>query len=105
MRQVVKSCYASDHPDDTENREFPEIMKFFGIFEEGKSSDEVEEERKRRIRNEVMTSHSVFSDVTFQVDDGQVMTSKAMMSANCDVMNAMFTGSFIESSCDQVSFI
>jgi len=103
MREVVKSCYQSDYPDDTENREFPEIMKVFGIFEEGNSSQEIQEERKRRIREEIMTSHSVFSDVTFQVDDGEVMTSKAMMSANCDVMNAMFTGSFIESSCDQVN--
>jgi len=105
----VEFCYTdSDFSNAAENRgddyrDFPEIAKAFGLFEVVEKGEPVTEARKRRVREEVMTSQSVFNDVTFVVDDGEVKTSKVMMSANCDVMNAMFTGNFIESSCDQVN--
>ena len=42
-------------------------------------------------------------DVLFEVDDGQVAAHKVLLMAGCEMMNAMFSNSFLESSADVVS--
>jgi hypothetical protein len=41
----------------------------------------------------------------FQVDDGMVSAHKVLLMAGCEMMNAMFSNSFLESSADVVSFV
>lgn len=45
----------------------------------------------------------LFADVTFELDDGSVPAHKAILTARCDVMKAMFSGDFRESSAKVVS--
>lgn len=45
----------------------------------------------------------LFADVMFELDDGSVPAHKAILTARCDVMKAMFSGDFRESSAKVVS--
>ena len=45
----------------------------------------------------------VLTDVLFEVDDGHVAAHKVLLMAGCEMMNAMFSNSFLESSADVVS--
>lgn len=44
----------------------------------------------------------LFADVIFELDDGSVPAHKAILTARCDVMKAMFSGDFRESSAKVV---
>ncbi|XP_030375324.1 rho-related BTB domain-containing protein 1 isoform X2 [Scaptodrosophila lebanonensis] len=45
-----------------------------------------------------------FSDVTFQLDDGQMKAHRAVLVARCDVMRAMLSGDFREAHCNVIMF-
>lgn len=49
-----------------------------------------------------MTLSGLFADVVFDLDDGSVPAHKAILTARCDVMKAMFSGDFRESSAKVV---
>lgn len=44
-----------------------------------------------------------FSDVTFELDDGQMKAHRAILVARCDVMRAMLAGDFREAHSSVVS--
>ncbi|GAB1604023.1 rho-related BTB domain-containing protein 2-like [Argonauta hians] len=46
----------------------------------------------------------IATDVTFQVDDGMVRAHKPLLMAHCEVMYAMFSDNFLESSAKVVPF-
>jgi len=50
-----------------------------------------------------MFRSGLFADVMFELDDGSVPAHKAILTARCDVMKAMFSGDFRESSAKVVS--
>lgn len=54
-----------------------------------------------RLRNVIHSG--LFADVIFELDDGSVPAHKAILTARCDVMKAMFSGDFRESSAKVVS--
>lgn len=56
---------------------------------------------KRRLRD-VCLEQGLFADVVFEVDDGTCTAHKAMLTARCDVMKAMFSGDFRESQAKVV---
>ncbi len=45
----------------------------------------------------------LFSDVTFELDDGHIKSHRAMLIARCDVMRAMLNGDFREAHTNVVS--
>ncbi|MBN3280590.1 RHBT1 protein, partial [Polyodon spathula] len=45
-----------------------------------------------------------FSDVTFKLDDGSIKAHKPLLISSCDWMAALFGGSFLESSNNEVYF-
>uniref|UniRef100_A0AAY4A914 Rho-related BTB domain-containing protein 1 n=1 Tax=Denticeps clupeoides TaxID=299321 RepID=A0AAY4A914_9TELE len=45
-----------------------------------------------------------FTDVVFRLDDGTISAHKPLLISSCDWMAALFGGSFMESSNDEVSF-
>lgn len=51
----------------------------------------------------VVVTLGLFADVMFDLDDGSVPAHKAILTARCDVMKAMFSGDFRESSAKVVS--
>lgn len=48
-------------------------------------------------------NRSTFSDVTFELDDGQMKSHRAMLIARCDMMRAMLNGDFREAHSNVVS--
>lgn len=47
---------------------------------------------------------NAFTDIIFQLEDGAFAAHRALLSARCDVMRAMFSGNFKERSAKIVSF-
>lgn len=64
--------------------------------------DEYDDLLKRRLRD-ICLDQALFADVVFEVDDGACTAHKAMLTARCDVMKAMFSGDFRESQAKIVS--
>lgn len=52
---------------------------------------------------DVCLDQGLFADIVFELDDGACAAHKAMLSARCDVMRAMFRGDFRESQAKVVS--
>lgn len=47
----------------------------------------------------------MFADVVFDLDDGSIPAHRAILTARCDMMKAMFSGDFRESSAKIVSVL
>lgn len=45
----------------------------------------------------------MFADVIFELDDGNIPAHRAILTARCDVMKAMFSGDFREGNAKVVS--
>lgn len=59
--------------------------------------------RMARLR-ELALERGIATDVTFQVDDGMVHAHKPLLMARCEVMYAMFSDDFLESSAKVIPF-
>lgn len=57
---------------------------------------------KRRLQD-ICFDQGLFADVIFELDDGACAAHRAMLTARCDVMKAMFSGDFRESQAKVVS--
>lgn len=76
-------------------------------LDQGECSREASDEDDDRATFQSQTYRSwlsgLFADVMFELDDGSVPAHKAILTARCDVMKAMFSGDFRESSAKVVS--
>jgi Rho-related BTB domain-containing protein 1/2 len=46
----------------------------------------------------------LFTDITFELDDGSVRAHRAMLVARCEVMKAMLNGDFREAHAHTVTY-
>lgn len=51
----------------------------------------------------ISLEENAFTDIIFQLDDGIIAAHRALLSARCDVMRAMFSGNFKERSSKVVN--
>ncbi|XP_076395314.1 rho-related BTB domain containing isoform X1 [Megachile rotundata] len=58
----------------------------------------------RQRLEDICLEQGLFADVVFELDDGSVPAHKAILTARCDVMKAMFSGDFRESSAKVIVF-
>ncbi|XP_011690604.1 PREDICTED: rho-related BTB domain-containing protein 1 isoform X3 [Wasmannia auropunctata] len=58
----------------------------------------------RQRLEDICLEQGLFADVMFELDDGSVPAHKAILTARCDVMKAMFSGDFRESSAKVIVF-
>ncbi|KAL0129667.1 hypothetical protein PUN28_001734 [Cardiocondyla obscurior] len=58
----------------------------------------------RQRLEDICLEQGLFADVIFELDDGSVPAHKAILTARCDVMKAMFSGDFRESSAKVIVF-
>jgi Rho-related BTB domain-containing protein 1/2 len=65
--------------------------------------DETYENFLKRRLQDICLDQGLFADVIFELDDGACAAHKAMLTARCDVMKAMFSGDFRESQAKVVS--
>lgn len=70
--------------------------------------DQVEKQvwdtKQARLRTLALSQDGFLADVLFEVDDGHVAAHKVLLMAGCEMMYAMFSNHFLESSADVVSF-
>jgi Rho-related BTB domain-containing protein 1/2 len=57
----------------------------------------------RQRLQDLCLGQGLFSDIVFQLDDGSFAAHRPMLMARCDMMKAMFSGDFRESSAKVVS--
>lgn len=67
------------------------------------TNPEYESYLKRRLQD-ICIDQGLFADVIFELDDGACPAHKAMLTARCDVMKAMFCGDFRESQAKVIEF-
>jgi Rho-related BTB domain-containing protein 1/2 len=58
----------------------------------------------RQRLQDISLGQGLFSDIVFQLDDGSFAAHRPMLMARCDMMKAMFSGDFRESSAKVVSY-
>ncbi|XP_034949938.1 rho-related BTB domain-containing protein 1 [Chelonus insularis] len=58
----------------------------------------------RQRLEDICLEQGLFTDVAFELDDGNIPAHRAILTARCDMMKAMFSGDFRESSAKVIVF-
>ncbi|XP_049777442.1 rho-related BTB domain-containing protein 1 [Schistocerca cancellata] len=102
-------CELQEIRQAAEFLELPELLSFVSniqAHEEFLNADVKQQYRKevRRRLEDLCLGQGLFSDIVFQLDDGSYSAHRPMLMARCDMMKAMFSGDFRESSAKVILF-
>ncbi|KOC70979.1 Rho-related BTB domain-containing protein 2 [Habropoda laboriosa] len=87
--------------------ELPQLLIVLGTLQNRDLSNDLNNRYKQVVRQrleDICLEQGLFADVVFELDDGSVPAHKAILTARCDVMKAMFSGDFRESSAKVIVF-
>ncbi|XP_036149562.1 rho-related BTB domain-containing protein 1 isoform X3 [Monomorium pharaonis] len=89
--------------------ELPQLLMVLGSIQTREQfvNSDLNNRYKQVVRQrleDICLEQGLFADVTFELDDGSVPAHKAILTARCDVMKAMFSGDFRESSAKVIVF-
>ncbi|XP_029044450.1 rho-related BTB domain-containing protein 1 isoform X1 [Osmia bicornis bicornis] len=88
--------------------ELPQLLMVLGSIQTREQfNSDLNNRYKQVVRQrleDICLEHGLFADVVFELDDGSVPAHKAILTARCDVMKAMFSGDFRESSAKVIVF-
>ncbi|XP_033341610.1 rho-related BTB domain containing isoform X1 [Megalopta genalis] len=87
--------------------ELPQLLMVLGTLQSREFNNELNNRYKQVVRQrleDICLEQGLFADVVFDLDDGSVPAHKAILTARCDVMKAMFSGDFRESSAKVIVF-
>ncbi|XP_076240454.1 rho-related BTB domain containing isoform X1 [Calliopsis andreniformis] len=88
--------------------ELPQLLMVLGgIQSREQFNNDLNNRYKQVVRQrleDICLEQGLFADVVFNLDDGSVPAHKAILTARCDVMKAMFSGDFRESSAKVIVF-
>ncbi|XP_011336691.1 rho-related BTB domain-containing protein 1 isoform X3 [Ooceraea biroi] len=89
--------------------ELPQLLMVLGSIQTREQfvNSDLNNRWKQVIRQrleDICLEQGLFADVMFELDDGSVPAHKAILTARCDVMKAMFSGDFRESSAKVIVF-
>ncbi|XP_076651333.1 rho-related BTB domain containing isoform X1 [Halictus rubicundus] len=87
--------------------ELPQLLMVLGTLQSREFNNELNNRYKEVVRQrleDICLEQGLFADVMFDLDDGSVPAHKAILTARCDVMKAMFSGDFRESSAKVIVF-
>ncbi|XP_012345204.1 rho-related BTB domain-containing protein 1 isoform X1 [Apis florea] len=88
--------------------ELPQLLMVLGTLQtRDQFNNDLNNRYKQVVRQrleDICLEQGLFADVTFELDDGSVPAHKAILTARCDVMKAMFSGDFRESSAKVIVF-
>ncbi|KAK5645526.1 hypothetical protein RI129_006826 [Pyrocoelia pectoralis] len=120
IRQCLQFIYTGTidlhQPDLQETRqaaeflELPQLLVLLiniqqcGNVSNGAQLQETHEAHLRRKLQDLCLEQGLFADIVFELDDGACAAHKAMLSARCEVMKAMFGGDFRESQAKVIEF-
>ncbi|XP_076759757.1 rho-related BTB domain containing isoform X1 [Xylocopa sonorina] len=88
--------------------ELPQLLMVLGTLQtRDQFNNDLNNRYKQVVRQrleDICLEQGLFADVVFELDDGSVPAHKAILTARCDVMKAMFSGDFRESSAKVIVF-
>ncbi|OAD58899.1 Rho-related BTB domain-containing protein 2 [Eufriesea mexicana] len=88
--------------------ELPQLLMVLGTLQtRDQFNNDLNNRYKQVVRQrleDICLEQGLFADVIFELDDGSVPAHKAILTARCDVMKAMFSGDFRESSAKVIVF-
>ncbi|XP_025990746.1 rho-related BTB domain-containing protein 1 isoform X3 [Solenopsis invicta] len=89
--------------------ELPQLLMVLGSIQTREQfvNSDLNNRYKQVVRQrleDICLEQGLFADVMFELDDGSVPAHKAILTARCDVMKAMFSGDFRESSAKVIVF-
>ncbi|XP_053977691.1 rho-related BTB domain-containing protein 1 isoform X1 [Hylaeus anthracinus] len=91
--------------------EFLELLQLLMVLGSLQTRDQFSNDLNNRYKQvvrqrleDICLEQGLFADVVFDLDDGSVPAHKAILTARCDVMKAMFSGDFRESSAKVIVF-
>ncbi|XP_024869425.1 rho-related BTB domain-containing protein 1 isoform X3 [Temnothorax curvispinosus] len=89
--------------------ELPQLLMVLGSIQTREQfvNSDLNNRYKQVVRQrleDICLEQGLFADVIFELDDGSVPAHKAILTARCDVMKAMFSGDFRESSAKVIVF-
>ncbi|XP_032691496.1 rho-related BTB domain-containing protein 1 isoform X2 [Odontomachus brunneus] len=89
--------------------ELPQLLMVLGSIQTREQfvNSDLNKRYKQVVRQrleDICLEQGLFADVMFELDDGSVPAHKAILTARCDVMKAMFSGDFRESSAKVIVF-
>ncbi|XP_029675696.1 rho-related BTB domain-containing protein 1 isoform X3 [Formica exsecta] len=89
--------------------ELPQLLMVLGSIQTREQfvNNDLNNRYKQVVRQrleDICLEQGLFADVMFELDDGSVPAHKAILTARCDVMKAMFSGDFRESSAKVIVF-
>ncbi|XP_026672539.1 rho-related BTB domain-containing protein 2 isoform X2 [Ceratina calcarata] len=88
--------------------ELPQLLMVLGNLQsQNQFNNDLNNRYKHVVRQrleDICLEQGLFADVVFELDDGSVPAHKAILTARCDVMKAMFSGDFRESSAKVIVF-
>ncbi|XP_015439385.1 PREDICTED: rho-related BTB domain-containing protein 1 [Dufourea novaeangliae] len=88
--------------------ELPQLLMVLGtLHTRDQFNNDLNDRYKQVVRQrleDICLDQGLFADVVFDLDDGSVPAHKAILTARCDVMKAMFSGDFRESSAKVIVF-
>ncbi|CAK9808046.1 Rho-related BTB domain-containing protein 2 [Anthophora quadrimaculata] len=87
--------------------ELPQLLIVLGTLQTRDLNNDLNNRYKQVVRQrleDICLEQGLFADVVFELDDGSVPAHKAILTARCDVMKAMFSGDFRESSAKVIVF-
>lgn len=88
--------------------ELPQLLMVLGSIQARSQfiNSELNNQYKQVVRErleDICLDQGLFGDVLFELDDGNLPAHRAILTARCDMMKAMFSGDFRESSAKVVS--
>ncbi|XP_014604016.1 PREDICTED: rho-related BTB domain-containing protein 1 isoform X1 [Polistes canadensis] len=89
--------------------ELPQLLMVLGTIQtrEQFANSDLNNRYKQVVRQrleDICLEQGLFADVVFELDDGSMPAHRAILTARCDVMKAMFSGDFRESSAKIIVF-
>ncbi|XP_067209487.1 rho-related BTB domain-containing protein 1 isoform X3 [Linepithema humile] len=91
--------------------ELPQLLMVLGSIQTQTREQFVNSDLNNRYKQvvrqrleDICLEQGLFADVMFELDDGSAPAHKAILTARCDVMKAMFSGDFRESSAKVIVF-
>lgn len=102
------ACPISETQDAAELISIPELQTFLASLQKQEPTNSLVDttflNKLKAQLKEVCLDRSLYADVLFQLDDGFCSAHRPLLMARCEMMAAMFSGDFRESSAKVVHF-
>ncbi|XP_024936288.1 rho-related BTB domain-containing protein 1 isoform X2 [Cephus cinctus] len=108
LQAILRSC-PQEIRQAAEFLELPQLLMVLSSIQTREQfiNSDLNNQYKQVVRqrlDDICLEQGLFADVMFELDDGSMPAHRAILTARCDMMKAMFSGDFRESSAKVIVF-